>query len=338
MGTESPAFKRIVGQKTAVETLTRALASGRIHHAYRFEGPDGVGKELAALAFAQALVCESTVTRGCGECSACRRAVTLNSSPPLVPIHPDVVLVGRGVYPKSILGREETTGISVEQVRRVILGRTSMPPHEGRALVIIIRDAHELGISAANALLKTLEEPPKRTHFILLTSQPNLLIDTIRSRSLPLRFRPLNDALVAQILVEKGLNPTVAPLAHGSVSLACDLATAENLKEYDAFADAALHSLGAKSLAHALDAAEDRPNDRDQFLARLDFLGEKLAGLARAHVGQDIEKAELAASCHAVVIQTMGRVKANMQSGLALEWMLAKLRECGEAELASQPS
>ncbi|MDX2051456.1 MAG: DNA polymerase III subunit delta' [Polyangiaceae bacterium] len=329
-----PAFEGIRGQKTAIETLARALSAGRVHHAYRFEGPEGVGKELVAMALARALVCESTEVRGCGLCSACHRALTWNTSAPIVPVHPDIVIVGRGVYPKSLLGREETTGISVEQVRRVILTRTGMPPHEGRALVIIIRDAHELGISAANALLKTLEEPHPQTFFVLLTSQPNLLIDTVRSRTLPLRFRPLSDELIQALLQAQGLRTDVVPLAHGSASLAFELATAENLGQYESFAEGALKGLAAKTLAHALDAAADRPNDRDQFLARLDFLGEKLAALGRSAVNEDLSRAEAAASAHAVVLQAMGRVKANMQPALAFEWMMAKLRECGPAPLA----
>src|SRR2546421_5057011 len=98
-------FERILGQPTAVETLTRALARDAVHHAYRFEGPDGVGKELAAVAFAQALVCQRG-RLGCGACEACRRAEQRNEGPPEVPLHPDVVLVGRGVYPPELIGNK----------------------------------------------------------------------------------------------------------------------------------------------------------------------------------------------------------------------------------------
>src|SRR5204862_6308792 len=93
-------FDRILGQSPALETLVRALRAGRVHHAYRFEGPDGVGKEMAAFALAQALVCERAAT-GCGECSACRRAVKISDEDPRVPQHPDVLLVSRGRYPPS---------------------------------------------------------------------------------------------------------------------------------------------------------------------------------------------------------------------------------------------
>src|SRR5205085_102595 len=161
-----------------------------------FEGPDGVGKELAAFALAQSLVCETPVAPGvsaapgvsgasgasgvsaastkpvlgCGTCSACRRAVRFAEEEPCVPQHPDVVLLERGLYPPAVLGAttRETAAIGVEQVRRLVLARVGFSPHEGRALVFIVRAAHELSLPAANALLKTLEEPPQRVHFVLL--------------------------------------------------------------------------------------------------------------------------------------------------------------------------
>ena len=183
-------FDAILGQPTAVGTLEQMLRSGRIHHAMRFEGPKGVGKEMAAMAFAQALVCTSEDPLGCGVCSACERAVTLGEGKPAVPVHPDVIFVERGLYPPEVLGRSrpEAQELSVDQIRSVVLERVAYPPHEGKARVYIIRRAEELSISAANALLKTLEEPGRNTHFILLVSRPARLLSTIQSRTLRVRF------------------------------------------------------------------------------------------------------------------------------------------------------
>ncbi|MGC4063399.1 MAG: hypothetical protein QM784_01845 [Polyangiaceae bacterium] len=192
-------FSDILGQSTAVEILQRALASGRLHHAYRFEGPDGVGKEMAAFAMAQSLVCEAPRNGlACLSCGACRRACTLAPEPPNVPLHPDVVLLAKGLYPPAVLGTSspETSAIGIEQIRRMVLGRVGFSSHEGKSLVFIIRNADDLSQGAANALLKTLEEPPRSVHFVLLTSRPNRLLDTIRSRTLPIRFRALSDAVL----------------------------------------------------------------------------------------------------------------------------------------------
>jgi DNA polymerase-3 subunit delta' len=183
-------LERILGQSTAVATLERALARRQVHHAYRFEGPAGTGKLSCALAFAQALVCQDENNPGCGACRGCQLASATSQEAPHVPLHPDIILVQRGLYPPALLGRStpENTGISVQQIRKLVLPRAGYPPHEGRALCFIINHADELTISAANALLKILEEPPNKTHFLLTTSRPGRLLDTVRSRTLTVRF------------------------------------------------------------------------------------------------------------------------------------------------------
>jgi DNA polymerase-3 subunit delta' len=321
-------FADILGQAPAVETLRRALASGRLHHAYRFEGPPGVGKELAALAVAQTLVCETGAGEGCGRCGACRRAVTLATDEPHVPLHPDVVFVQRGLY-RGILGPGggEATGIGIEQIRRVVLDRVGFSPHEGRALVFIVRDADELTVQAANALLKTLEEPHGKTYFLLVTSRPTRLLDTIRSRTLPVRFGPLPDSAVAQILRNRGLDETVAPLAQGNAALAIELAEPETKNERDEFVASARQAVAAPDLVPGLKFAESRPKDRDGVREQLSFLAQTLATDGRLLVETDPATAERRAREHAVVLEAMDAVEKNVQPGLALEAMVVRLRQ-----------
>jgi DNA polymerase-3 subunit delta' len=320
-------FADILGQDPAVETLRHALASGRLHHAYRFEGPPGVGKEIAAFALAQALVCERAGAEGCGQCGACRRAITFSSEEPHVPLHPDVVLVERGLY-RSVLGSgaTEATGIGIEQIRRVVLDRVGFSPHEGRALVFIVRRADELTVQAANALLKTLEEPHDKTYFVLVTSRPTRLLDTIRSRTLPVRFGPLPDSVVAEILRKRGLEPAAAPLAQGNAALALELAEPETKRERDEFVASARSAVSAPDLVPGLTFAEKRPKDRDDVREQLSFLAQALATDGRLLVGMEPETAERRAREHAVVLQAMDAVEKNVQPGLALEAMIIKLR------------
>ncbi len=318
----------IKGQVPAVETLTRALAAGKVHHAYRFEGPRGVGKELAAVALAQALVCETDSAEACTTCSACKRAVTFSNEEPLVPLHPDVVLVGRGVYPSSILGSgvSEATGISVEQIRRLVLARVGYPPHEGRALVFIVRDADELTPQAANGLLKTLEEPGDRTHFVLLTSRPNRLLDTVRSRTLPVRFGPLPDGVISDILAARGLPIEVAAVAQGSAALAIELADPDQLAERQEFLDGARAAIAAPDLAQAIAFAQNRPDKRDAIRTELAFFAQSLAMEARDLVQTDLVAAERAAKRYSAVLMTLDEVERNVAPGLGLETMVARLR------------
>ena len=319
------AFADILGQEPALQTLGRALDTGHVHHAYRFEGPPGVGKEMAAFALAQSLVCELGGTRACGTCSACQRALRLAEDDPQVPAHPDVVLLQRGLY-RGRISANEATGISIEQVRRMVLERAGYRPHEGKALVFIVRDADELTVSAANALLKTLEEPGQSTYFVLLTSRPNRLLDTIRSRTMPVRFSPLPDALVAQILQSKGKDPKVAGVAQGSMAMALELASEDASKEREDFVAAAHSAIAARDLAPAIKFAEAR-RERDALRGLLSYLAQSLAISGRERVSTQPDEAERAAHRHRVVLSAMQDVERNVSPALALESMISRLRQ-----------
>ncbi len=322
-------FESIRGQEPAVETLTRALDHDRVHHAYRVEGPPGVGKEMAAFAMAQALVCDQrSGPISCGECRACRRAVQLADESPQVPQHPDVVLIERGLYPPSMLGMStpERMGISIHQVRRIVLERVGFGPHEGRALVFIIRNADEITVGAANALLKTLEEPAPKTHFILLTHRPARMLDTILSRTLAVRFAPLDETLLSEILQARGLPTDAARIAQGSAELAVELSDAarsERRKELLTGVDAAI---AAPDLAAALSAAPIESRDRQVLRDDLEQLAEMMAVRARDQVHRDAHAATKDARGYQAIQDTLLTLEQNAQPGLAIEALITRLR------------
>jgi DNA polymerase-3 subunit delta' len=323
-------FERILGQPTAVQTLENALKRGRVHHAYRFEGPTGVGKELAAVALAQSLVCTSGGEIGCGQCSACQRAGRRSADDPQVPLHPDVVLVGRGVYPQALIGAREATGISVEQVRRIVLSRVGYTPHEGRALVFIVQNAEELTVSAANALLKTLEEPRPAVHFVLLTSRPNRLLDTIRSRTLPVRFGPLPENVLASILAAHGRSAELVSLAEGSAQRALELADDERRQDLNAFVQRIDAALVSPDLRASLELAQSLPRDRDELKLRLLALAEHVRRDTREAVARDATRpAARGAERYRVVQSALDALERNVSPALALEGMLVELRAAG---------
>jgi DNA polymerase III subunit delta' len=331
------AFAELLGQDTAVATLERALAAGRVHHAYRFEGPDGVGKERAAFALAQALVCaERPGGRGpgCGACSSCRRAVTLSEGPPAVPLHPDVIVVERGLYPAALIGRsrDEVQDISVDQVRKVVLSRLSFPPHEGRARVFIVRRAEELGVSAANGLLKTLEEPPANNHFILLTARPRELIDTVRSRTFAIRFAPLGEAILRAILTKNGVPPEAqglaVELAGGGARAALESSDAEAVAEREAFFASLREAVEAPDMAKAL-ALSSRFRDKGVLADRLRAYSAALARSARAGLGSDDRRALADAKRFEVASRALRDLERNASPALAFEAMVLRLRSLG---------
>jgi DNA polymerase III subunit delta' len=340
----TPILKTVLSQETAVTTLRRALEGGRVHHAYLFTGPDGVGKELAAFGLAQALVCEtarppssaawSDVRRvgadACGECSACTRVVIREGQKR--PVHPDVIVLERGLYEPAQIGRRspETQDISIDQVRTLVLARAAFAAHEGRAKVFIIRRAEELSTSAANALLKTLEEPGRGTHFVLLTSMPGALLPTILSRTQHVRFGPLPDAVVAELLVRQGVAAkqaqAVARLAGGSVSVAARLADPDETERREAFVSRALAALDAKELGSALELAEEAKKDKDALPVHLAALASRLAEDARAAAGALDRRAEVAASRYALVLEASRQLDGNASAQLVVESMLARMR------------
>lgn len=174
-------FDSIVGHERQKNILRRALNNGRIAHAYLFEGPDGIGKRLVALALARALLCQSGT--GCGDCATCRKVDHNN--------HPDIHLL-------DAVG--ET--LKIDQVR-ALQRELALRPLEGEYKICLIDGAEMLNPAAGNALLKTLEEPQPNTVIILLSSRPESLLPTIRSRCQRLPFQRLPKQRLAEILAER---------------------------------------------------------------------------------------------------------------------------------------
>jgi len=333
-------FDHILGQPTAVETIVRALRGGHVHHAYRFEGMDGVGKELAAVALTQALLCSAGNVLGCGQCDSCRRAAQRSATEPRVPVHPDVILIERGLYPPETLGRreQEVTDISVHQIRRVVLSRIAYPPHEGRAQIFLVRRAEELSTSAANALLKTLEEPRPRTHFVLLCAQPERLLSTIRSRSLAVRFGPLPDGVVAGILRAHGIAEeniaAAVDLGGGSARAALDAADPEQSAVRTAFVRSVLDAALAPDAGAAVQVAEAYEGDRLGLERDLGAVAAHYVRLGRQLVHERPYEAELAARRHALVGQAVEALGHNAATQLTLINLVLGLRAVGPAPAA----
>jgi DNA polymerase-3 subunit delta' len=322
-------------QETALKTLDYALESGRVHHAYLFVGPDGVGKELAAFGLAQALVCERRGdapkrVRACGECSACQRARPREDL--RRPMHPDVVVIERGLYAPQSIGKRtpETQEISIDQVRTLVLARSAFAPHEGRAKVFIVRRADELSIPAANALLKTLEEPGDRTHFILLTSQPEALLPTILSRTQRVRFAPLPDDVVAELLAEAGVDPSraaeAARLAAGSVEVGHLFADPEESEARHAFVEGALAATNAPGIDGVLALAEQAKKEKDRLPAYIAALASTLAARAADAAREGRPGAEAMATRGRFALNALEHLAGNGSAQLVVEAMLTRMR------------
>jgi DNA polymerase III subunit delta' len=219
-------FSTIIGHRSTIASLQIAAARQRLAHAYLFHGEEAIGKRTTALAFAQALLCERTASDveldSCGQCRSCHQTG--------VRTHPDYFVV----EPDRELA---TPQIKIEQIRD-IEHQIMYRPLAGDRKVCMIDDADRLTIGAANALLKTLEEPPDHSLFLLITSRPASLPATIRSRCQALRFAtPARTDVEAALILKREMPPAdarfLAMISDGRLgeALSTDLTTVRSQQQ-----------------------------------------------------------------------------------------------------------
>jgi DNA polymerase-3 subunit delta' len=179
----------IIGHASIVDLLRRAVSRGRVPQSLLFAGPEGVGKRAVAVALAQAVNCPTRKAAGgddaCGKCPTCRRIER--------GLHTDVTVVDKGGEPS----------IKITVLRDRVLDVIGYRPFEAERRVYIIDPADEMTEQAQDALLKTLEEPPRAAILILISAYPDTLPATVQSRCRRLRFGPLSEADVERVLVER---------------------------------------------------------------------------------------------------------------------------------------
>jgi DNA polymerase-3 subunit delta' len=214
------------GHESAQDTLARSIFEGRTSHAYLLTGPSGIGKRRLALDFAKALNCTGEHPP-CGECRACRRTEAWQ--------HPDVTLVSiGGVCDESEHDhqRDGSKDIKICQVRN-LQRSIALRPFEGRMRVVVIDPAERLNAYAADALLKTLEEPPAQVTILLLSDQAASLPETIVSRARHLPMQPVSITTIRAALLNSSVDAQqadlIARLSGGRIGWALERSTDASL-------------------------------------------------------------------------------------------------------------
>jgi DNA polymerase-3 subunit delta' len=250
-----------------------------------------------------------------------------------LPSHPDIVVIARGLYDPATIGRRspETQDISIDQVRTLVLAHAAFGPLEGKAKVFVVRRADELSTSAANALLKTLEEPGPSTYFVLLSSVAGALLPTLRSRTQRLRFAPLPDDVVERLLIAGGVDAArsaeIALLAGGSMETGFALADPQASARREQFLSRATAAMQSRNLGDALDLAEEaKKTDKTAVIGHVEALALVLGTRAREAAISGEAGADIACARHALAVAAADQLASNASTQLAVESMLIRMR------------
>ena len=211
-------FKDIVGHEQIIEHLKTAIEMGKVSHAYILNGPDLSGKMMIAEAFARALLCEKQDPDGCGECRSCRQSDDRNN--------PDIIYVKH----------DKPNTISVDDIRTQLNHDIVIKPYSNQYKIYIVDEAEKMNQQAQNALLKTIEEPPAYAVIMLLTTNADSFLQTIRSRCITLNLKSVkNDVIKSYLMTEKKIPDyqadVCAAFAQGVVGKAIKLASSDDFNE-----------------------------------------------------------------------------------------------------------
>jgi DNA polymerase-3 subunit delta' len=249
-------FTAIQGQDRAIKNLKQSLLRDKVHQAYLFCGPEGVGKKMTALELAKALNCDRTGPEGgCDQCPSCRK-------------------IDQGLHPDLLHLKPEGANIRIEQIRR-LTQQLAYGPVQGRSRLCLLDMASDLNDPAANAFLKTLEEPPRGTFFVLLARDQGELLPTLVSRCLTIIFNPLPPEFIAQTLIqEKGLPfedaRILSLVSGGSLGKARGFLKSNFWKKQEAWIDQ-LEGLSQAGLAQMFNWAKTWLGSREEILENMEI-------------------------------------------------------------------
>lgn len=325
-------FANIIGQKSIKEHLRRSLQNGKISHAYIFYGEKGSGKKTLADLFARALQCERKMPEPCNQCTSCKQAHNRNQ--------PDIIYVGH----------EKPGLISVDEIRKQVNNSVYIKPYSSERKIYIIDEAEKMNVQAQNALLKTLEEPPAYTVILLLTSNLEGLLSTIRSRCVTLTMKAVSDKELKNYLMSEVKLPdykaaVCAAFARGNVGRAKELAVSAEFEELKQETIRLLQQLSEKSVSELAAIAKskaEKDSNTDTFLELLsmwyrDVLIYKATGDSNRFIFYEeisvIKKMALKSTYEGIncilnsIEEARNRLAGNVNAELTLEWLLLTMQE-----------
>ena len=325
-------FRDILGQKSVIAHMKKAVSEGKTSHAYILNGEKGMGKKLLAHAFSMTLQCEQGGEEPCMECRSCKQAEGRN--------HPDI----------KWITHEKPNTISVEEVRDQLVNDMAIKPYSGKYKIYIIDEGEKMTPAAQNTLLKTIEEPPAYGIVIILTSNKEMLLQTILSRCVSLNLRPLKDEEMKRYLISHENVPDyqaamAVRFAGGNLGRAIDIISSDDfiaMKDDVVRALKNVYKMTASDINQLVKEHTVYKNDMDAYLNLIimwfrDVLLYKASNRKEALMFEAeweiIEKQAREVSYEGVqevlmeIDNLKGRLKSNVNFDITLELLFIKIRE-----------
>jgi DNA polymerase-3 subunit delta' len=351
-------WQNIRGHDRVVEKFRRALQRGRLASTFLFVGPSGIGKRTFALALAKGLLCERVPEarlEPCGECPSCLQVASLN--------HPDVEVISKPAD-KAFIPLELLIGDAEHRMRAGLCYNIALKPYSGRRKISILDDADYLNKEGANCLLKTLEEPPPKSVLILIGTSEQRQLPTIRSRCQMVRFSPLSDADVGDLLMAKGLCEDrqaahiAAAHSHGSLERAalwCDAELVEFRRELITMLGQPSFDAppAAKLIGQFVDSAGKEAAAKRGRMRLVVSLAEELyrailLEVTTSEAPADVELSRCVRTaaawmdeggpneCLERCLEAYGHIDANANQATLIEWWLDELTQAGRQSIGTR--
>ena len=293
-------FEEIIGNQRVKEELTKIIEEKKVLHSYMFVGVEGIGKQMIAKRFAQMILCTNEGRKGCNTCKSCIE-FTSNNNPDFLYIEPD------------------GNNIKIEQIR-YLQRKIQEKPIISNRKVYIINDADKMTTEAQNCLLKTLEEPPEYSTIILIGTNQNLFLNTIKSRCMIISFKPIEAELIKKYLEEKyemfNISSNMLETFQGSIGKAIIL---KDKKEQYEKIEMMIKNLDKKDIIDILNLGEEIYKSKDDIIEILEYINVILLKLSKEETKY--------VKCINIVEDTKKRLKQNANYDMCIDNMILNMWE-----------
>ena len=293
-------FDEIIGNEPIKNELKRAVDENKVSHSYMFVGIEGIGKQMIAKEFAQIVLCTNEEEKGCHQCKSCVEFMSHN--------HPDFLYL-----------EPDGSSIKIEQIR-YLQRKIQEKPIISNKKVYIINDADKMTAEAQNCLLKTLEEPPEYSTIILVGSNENAFLNTIKSRCMKISFQPIETKYIKQYMEETygmtNISQNMLDAFQGSIGKAIILK--DKKEQYESIEDM-IEKLDKTDMTELIKLGEPLYQSKDEIMNILDYINIILLKLSK-------ENAQYA-NCIDIIENTKKRLNQNANYDMCIDNMIFNMWE-----------